>query len=57
MDQIDSNKMKLLEDFQKLSEGKSTEELIPLVLAFMDKAKKENISFSKEEVAFLMEKL
>ena len=43
---MDEKKLRLLNDFQKLSEGKSSEDMIPLVLAFMEKAKKENITFS-----------
>ena len=42
---MDEKKLRLLNDFQKLSEGKSSEDMIPLVLAFMEKAKKENITF------------
>ena len=38
---MDEKKLRLLNDFQKLSEGKSSEDMIPLVLAFMEKAKKE----------------
>lgn len=52
---MDAKKTKLLNDFQTLAEGKSAEDLIPLVLAFMDKAKKENISFSKDEISVLFE--
>ena len=48
-------KLRLLNDFQKLSEGKSSEDMIPLVLAFMEKAKKENITFSKDEISVLFE--
>ena len=52
---MDEKKLRLLNDFQKLSEGKSSEDMIPLVLAFMEKAKKENISFSKDEISVLFE--
>ena len=52
---MDENKLRLLNDFQKLSEGKSSEDMIPLVLAFMEKAKKENITFSKDEISVLFE--
>ena len=52
---MDEKKLKLLNDFQKLSEGKSSEDMIPLVLAFMEKAKKENITFSKVEFTVLFE--
>lgn len=56
MEQLDPKKVKLLDDFKKLSEGKSSEELIPLVLAFVDKAKKDGISFTREETTMLFEK-
>lgn len=52
---MDEKKLRLLNDFQKLSEGKSSEDMIPLVLAFMEKAKKENITFSKDEISVLSE--
>ena len=52
---MDEKKLRLLNDFQKLSEGKSSEDMIPLVLAFMEKAKKENITFSKDDISVLFE--
>lgn len=52
---MDEKKAKLLNDFQSLANGKTSEEMIPLVLAFIDKAKKENISFSKDEISVLFE--
>ena len=52
---MDEKKLRLLNDFQKLSGGKSSEDMIPLVLAFMEKAKKENITFSKDEISVLFE--
>lgn len=52
---MDEKKLRLLNDFQKLSEGKSSEDMIPLVLAFIEKAKKENITFSKDEISVLFE--
>jgi len=52
---MDEKKLRLLNDFQKLSEGKSSEDMIPLVLAFMEKTKKENITFSKDEISVLFE--
>lgn len=54
---MDEKKLRLLNDFQKLSEGKSSEDIIPLVLAFMEKAKKENITFSKDEISVLFEEV
>uniref|UniRef100_UPI004024FCC5 hypothetical protein n=1 Tax=Eshraghiella crossota TaxID=45851 RepID=UPI004024FCC5 len=52
---MDEKKLRLLNDFQKLSEGKSSEDMIPLVLAFMEKAKKENITLSNDEISDLFE--
>ena len=52
---MDEKKLRLSNDSQKLSEGKSSEDMIPLVLAFMEKAKKENITFSKDEISVLFE--
>ena len=52
---MDEKKAKRLNDFQSLADGKTSEEMIPLVLAFIDKAKKEKISFSKDEISVLFE--
>lgn len=54
---IDAKKAKLLEEFAKMAEGKSTDELLPLILAFSNKAKSEKISFSKDEMALLFEQM
>ncbi len=54
---IDKKKEKLLEDFIKMSEGKGSEDMLPLLLAFSNKAKKEGISFSKEETIYLIDKI
>ena len=54
---IDGAKKKLLNDFISMSKGKTTEELLPLILAFSKKAKKEKISFSKDEIGVLFDSL
>lgn len=54
---IDERKAKLLGEFAKMAEGKSTEELLPLILAFSNKAKSEKIKFSKDETALLFEQM
>lgn len=54
---IDSKKAGLLQEFARLAEGKSTEELLPLILAFSNKAKSENIRFTKEETTLLFEEM
>lgn len=54
---LDSKKAKLLEDFMNIANGKSTEELLPLILAFSNKAKSENIKFSKDETSLLFKQM
>lgn len=54
---IDAKKAKLLRDFMTLSQGKSTDELLPLLLAFSNKARKEHISFEKSDIATLFESM
>ncbi len=53
--ELDKKKAKLLDDFTKMAEGKTTDELLPLILAFSRKAKADGISFSKEETGLLFE--
>ncbi len=43
-------KEELLNEFMTLAKGKTQEELFPLMLAFSEKAKKENISFTKDDI-------
>ena len=54
---LDKRKAKLLEDFTSLAEGKTTEELLPLILAVSKKAKSEGISFTKDETKLLFENM
>jgi len=54
---LDQRKAKLLEDFMKMAKGKTTDELLPLILAVSKKAKSEGISFSKEETSLLFENM
>lgn len=54
---LDKRKAKLLEDFAKMAEGKTTDELLPLILAFSKKAKSDGISFTKEETSLLFENM
>lgn len=53
---MDEKKLRLLNDFQKLSEGKSSEDMIPLVLAFMEKAKKKILPFQRTKFQFFLKK-
>ena len=54
---LDAKKAKLLEDFMAISKDKSTDELLPLILAFSNKAKAENIKFTKEETSLLFQQM
>lgn len=54
---LDERKAKLLEEFAKMAQGKSTEELLPLMLAFSNKAKSEKIKFSKDEMSVMFEQM
>ena len=54
---LDKKKAALLENFSAMAKGKSTDELLPLILAFSKKAKSEGITFSKEETALLFENM
>lgn len=54
---IDEKKAKLLKDFMSLSSGKNTDELLPLLLAFSNKARQEHISFEKSDISTLFESM
>lgn len=54
---MEGNKEKLLNDFLKMSEGKNTDDMLPLLMAFSQKAKKEKITFTKEESVTIIENL
>lgn len=54
---MDAKKAKLLKEFIKIAEGKNTQELLPLLLAFSNKAKSDNIKFTKEETTLLFEEI
>lgn len=51
---MDSRKEKLLNSFTTLAQGKSNEDLLPLLLAFSQKAKEEHISFDKTDIEALV---
>lgn len=50
-------KQTLLNEFLKMSEGKTSDDMLPLLMAFSQKAKKEKISFTKEESMKIIENL
>lgn len=52
---IDPKKMALITEFQKISKGKSQEDLLPLVLAISKKAKSLGLTFSREEMQLIVD--
>lgn len=54
---MEQKKTRLIEDFIALSKGKSSDEILPLLLAFNTKAKEEKISFSKEDINTVFESM
>ena len=52
-----NEKQRLIQDFMKLSEGKSSDDMLPLLMAFGQKAKKDNIKFTKEEALNIIENM
>lgn len=54
---IDERKAHLLREFVKLSQGKKNDELLPLLLAFSNKAREEHISFDKKDIDSIFESM
>lgn len=54
---MDSKKESFFKDFSTLIQGKSSEEILPLMLALSQKAKKEKIEFTKEDIAGVYESM
>ena len=46
---LDPRKAALINNFSNIARGKSSEEILPLLLAVSNKAKKEGISFTQDE--------
>ncbi len=55
--QIDNRKSALLKEFMQIASGKSSDDILPLLLAFSNKAKKENIKFSKTDIETIFESM
>lgn len=54
MNNIDSRKSALLNEFMQLSSGVSSDDILPLLLAFSNKARQEHISFTKSDIETLL---
>lgn len=54
---IDEKKVKLINEFVELSKGRTSDEILPLLLAVSQKSKQLGLSFTKEETLTLIEQL
>ena len=57
MSELDFRKQLLLNEFKTLSQGKKNEEIIPLLFAINDKARKSGITFTKEDCELVIKNL
>lgn len=57
MNNIDSRKSALLNEFMQLSSGVSSDDILPLLLAFSNKVRQEHISFTKSDIETLFESM
>lgn len=55
MSELDARKQLLIEEFQKLSKGKKKDDILPLILAFSEKAKQSGIHFSNEDILTVLD--
>ncbi len=54
---MNPKKAALLNNFAAMAKNKTNDDMLPLLLAFSNKAKKENISFTPEETNLVIEML
>ncbi len=52
---IDEKKMKLINEFMNMAKGRTSEEILPLILAVSKKSKQMGLSFTREETLYLIE--
>ncbi len=57
MSELDFKKQLLINEFKTLSKGKSTEEIIPLMLAISNKAKQSGIKFTNDDVYLIIDQI
>lgn len=55
--EIDPKKMTLINEFAQMAKGRSSEEILPLVMAVSQKAKQMGLSFTKEETVYIIDQL
>lgn len=54
---INPKKLLLIDEFKKMAKGKTSEEILPLILAVSQKARQMGLQFTKEETLYLVEEL
>lgn len=54
---MDNKKKCLLDEFSKLARNKTNAEILPLVLAFSQKAHEENIHFDKSDMETILDEM
>lgn len=52
---IDEKKMKLINEFMEMANGRTPEEILPLILAVSKKSKQMGLMFTREETLQLVE--
>lgn len=55
--EIDSKKMKLINEFMELAKGRTSDEILPLLMAVSKKSKQMGITFTKDETLYLIDQL
>lgn len=55
--EIDTKKMKLINEFIEMAKGRNTDEILPLLLAVSQKSKQMGLTFTKEETLTLVNQL
>lgn len=57
MSELDLKKQLLINEFKKISEGKSNDEILPLIMALSNKAKQAGISFTKNDLMLVIDQV
>ncbi len=57
MKDLDFRKQLIINEFKTMSNGKSKEEILPLLLALSTKAKQAGINFTKEDTLLIIEQV
>lgn len=55
--EIDPRKQRLINEFMNMSKGRTSDEVLPLILAISQKAKQMGISFTREETMYFINQL